>query len=228
MTRYLPGIVLVQAVVLALLWFNLDSTPLNLLTRVALPALLLSIVTALWFSAISKMDAQREHAQLMEKHFAEREKLTRELERTRSDVMQKASSDQARIIERAGQERERIVQQTQDDMRKAERRASRSADMKVGAAFMLATLFGVGMLFVQMMSFGLFIIGASVGTLSGYLLRWRQTRHIMKFAAKTAIADSTQRPLISNDKSGKRKPPIVINADKPDTPDVVKGSNLSG
>ena len=228
MTRYLPGIVLVQAVVLALLWFNLDSTPLDLLTRVALPALLLSIVTALWFSAISRMDAQREHAQLMEKHFAEREKLSRELERTRSDVMQKASSDQARIIERAGQERERIVQQTQDDMRKAERRASRSADMKVGAAFMLATLFGVGMLFVQMMSFGLFIIGASVGTLSGYLLRWRQTRHIMKFAADTAIADSTQRPLITNSKNGKRKPPIVINADKPDTPDVVKGSNLSG
>ena len=222
MTRYLPGIILVQVVALALLWVNLGSAPIDLLMNVALPVVLLSTVTALWFSAISKMDTQRAHAQLVAKHFEEREKLTRELERARADFMQKASSDQARIIERASQERERIVRQTQEDMRKAERRASRNADMKVGAAFMLAIVFGVGMLFFQLMSFGLFIIGTSVGTLSGYLLRWRQTRHIMKLAGDSAIVESTKPAHLANEPIDDRKAPIVINADTTANTDAVK------
>ena len=136
MFRYLPGIILVQVVTLALLWVNADSTINELLTRVALPALLLSTVTALWFAAVSRAEAQREKSTLQEKYYQEREELARSMERTRADVMQQASS-----------EREQLVQQTHREMIKAERRASRSANMKVGAAFTLVTVAGVGLLF---------------------------------------------------------------------------------
>ena len=188
MFRYLPGIILVQLVTLTLFWVNSDSTLNEWLTRVALPSLLLSSVTALWFAAISRMQSQRENAALTEKHFEEREELMRTLERTRADVMQQASAEQARIIERASSEREQLVQQTNQDMIRAERRASRSANMKVGAAFTLVTVAGVGLLFIQFMTLGLLTITAASGALGGYLLRWKQTRRVTQFARDAAKA----------------------------------------
>lgn len=182
MIQFLPGIVLIQLVTFALLWVNRAAEPVDLLTLVALPALLLSCVTALWFSAISRSHTHKAHSELVEKHFKEREKLTQALERTRADVLQKASADQAKLIERASSEREKLVQKTHRDMIKAERRASRSANMKVGAAFTLVTIAGVGLLFIQFMTLGLLTITAASGALGGYLLRWRQTRNIMQLS----------------------------------------------
>lgn len=212
MIRYLPGIVLVQLVTLALLWVNRESAPFELMTSVALPALLLSVVIALWFSAISRMDAQKTHSTLIEKHFQEREKLTRELERTRADVMQKASADQAKIIERASHQREQLVRETHRDLVKAERRASRSANMKVGAAFALVTMAGVGLLFIQFMTLGLLTITAASGALGGYLVRWKQTRHVMQLAAAETNAELPAPDTI--DKADVKSKPIIINADR--------------
>ncbi|MFK7860496.1 MAG: hypothetical protein AB8B64_16875 [Granulosicoccus sp.] len=212
MIRYLPGVVLVQLVTLALLWVNRDSTVIELLTSVVLPALLLSIVVALWFSAISRMAAQKIHASLIEKHFQEREKLTRELERTRADVMEKASADQARILERASQQREQLVRETHQDMIKAERRASRSANLKVGAAFGVVTMIGVGFLFVQFMTLGLLTITAASGALGGYLLRWKQTRHVMQLASD-ATTDKLP-TVINSEKAEPGSPPFVIDASR--------------
>jgi len=214
MIRYFPGVILTQLIGIALLWFNRDAAPLELLTNVALPLLVLSAVAALWFATISRMDAQTAHADLLQKHFEEREKLTRELERTRTEVIQKASSDQARIIERANSERERIVLQTQEDMRKAERRISRKADMKVGGVFALAVAFGVGMLFFQLMSFGLFIIGTSAGALSGYLLRWRQTRHILKSAGDATLLQSGNPRFVGKGSTDKKTEAVIIEAER--------------
>ena len=209
MFRYLPGIILVQVVTLALLWVNADSTINELLTRVALPALLLSTVTALWFAAVSRAEAQRAKSTLQEKHYQEREELARSMERTRADVMQQASS-----------EREQLVQQTHRDMIKAERRASRSANMKVGAAFTLVTVAGVGLLFIQFMTLGLLTITAASGALGGYLLRWKQTRRVIQLAGQVALQqDRSSTSLPAPDKPtelaepGRRKP-VVINADR--------------
>lgn len=219
MIRYLPGIVLVQLVTLALLWVNRNSNPIDLITSVALPAILLSVVIALWFSAISRMAAQKSQAKLVESHFQEREKLTRQLERTRSDVMQKASADQAKImqrasadqaklLERASHEREQLVRETHQDMIKAERRASRSANMKVGAAFSLVTMAGVGLLFVQFMTLGLLTITAASGALGGYLVRWKQTRHVMQLAAQQT-ADKLPSPADDTPSEPASKPFII-------------------
>ncbi|MFK8082157.1 MAG: hypothetical protein AB8B97_17860 [Granulosicoccus sp.] len=211
MIRYLPGIVLVQLVTLALLWVNRESSMTELLTSVVLPALLLSVVIALWFSAISRMSAQKTQAALTEKHFEEREKLTRELERTRADVMQKASADQAKIIERASHQREQLVRETHKDMIKAERRASRSANLKVGAAFGLVTMAGVGFLMVQFMTLGLLTITAASGALGGYMIRWKQTRHVMKLATDSSVPEL---PGTSN-KTDSASGPYIIDASEP-------------
>lgn len=211
MIRYLLGIILIQLVTFALLWVNRAAEPKELLTLVALPAGLLSFVTALWFSAISRGQTHKAHSELIEKHFKEREKLTQALERQRADVMQKASVDQAKLIERASSEREKLVQKTHSDMIKAERRASRSANMKVGAAFSLVTVAGVGLLFIQFMTLGLLTITAASGALGGYLLRWRQTRNMMRLHYE---ADDAQLPvskdqprLVGKGSSSKKKHP---------------------
>ncbi len=219
MIRYLPGIILIQLVTFALLWVNRAAEPKELLTLVALPACLLSLVTALWFSAISRSQTHKAHSELVEKHFKEREKLTQALERQRADVMQKASadqaklierasSDQAKLIERASSEREKLVQKTHRDMIKAERRASRSANMKVGAAFSLVTVAGVGLLFIQFMTLGLLTITAASGALGGYLLRWKQTRNMMQLhyeSEDAQLPDSKDNPrLIGKGSSAKK------------------------
>jgi hypothetical protein len=227
MIRYLPGVILTQLIGIALLWFNRDAAVVTLLTNVALPLLVLSAVAALWFATISRMDTQTAHADLLRKHFEEREKLTRELERARSEVIQKASTDQAKIIERANNERERVVLQAQEDMRKAERRISRKADMKVGGAFALAVAFGVGMLFFQLMGFGLFIIGTSAGALSGYLLRWRQTRHILKSAGDAVILESGKPKFIGKGSTEKKNEAVIIDAERLTKPQNLPSNNSS-
>ena len=187
MLKYLPGIILVQIVSVALLWINRASSVEDLLLRAVLPAALLSIVTALWFAAISRIETQQAHAKLLEEHFKEREELSKALERTRSDVMQEASAEQARLMEKASASREELVKQTHKEMIKAERRASRSANMKVGAAFAAVTLAGVGLLFVQFMTLGLLTITAASGALGGYLLRWKQTRRTLLIASEQHV-----------------------------------------
>lgn len=213
MIKYLPGIILVQLVTVALLWVNRDSTLVDMLSRVGLPAALLSAVTALWFGAISRSDTHRAHASLVEQHFKEREKLAQALERSRSDVLQQASADQAKIIERASSDREKLIKQTHQDMLKAERRASRSANLKVGAAFTAVTVAGVGLLLVQFMTLGLLTITAASGALGGYVLRWKQTRHVMQLAAN----DASQLPIageLEAPSSGKENPPALVEHKK--------------
>jgi len=171
---------------------------------------LFSLLIAIWFSMISRMDTQKSNAELVEKHFKEREQLNRDLERTRADVMQKASADQAKIIERASHQREELVRKTHQDMIKAERRASRSANMKVGAAFTLVTVAGVGLLFVQFLTLGLLTIATAGGGLAGYMLRWKQTRRVIQMASEQSGA-KLQGPATRVKEEASNKP-IVIDA----------------
>ncbi len=176
MFRYLPGIVLIQVVTLALFWVNQGATIENLLLRAGLPAAIIACVTALWLSTLGRMDAERRNADLREKHASDREQLNREIERTRSEVLQKASADKAQIQERAHVERERLVNQTHKQLMQRERSISRRANLKVGLAFMAVSGLGVLMLVTNMLTLGLLTITTAGGALGGYLLRWRQSR----------------------------------------------------
>lgn len=178
MLRYLPGIVLVQLVALTLFWVNREGTLTNILLRAALPSALIAGVTALWFSALARMQSQQQITALTEKHHEEREALNRVIERTRSDAMQEASADKARIVERASQEREKLVRKTHQELMRQERRTSRRANIKVGMAFMSMTALGVIMLITELLTLGLLTITTAGGAMGGYLFRWRQTRKL--------------------------------------------------
>ena len=212
MIRFFPGILLVQLVVVALWWINRDKDILDIIAIVLPTSLLLSTVIALWFSMISRMETQKANAELVEKHFEEREKLNKALEKTRSDVMRKASAEQVKILERASQEREQLVRETHKDIVKAERRASRSANMKVGAAFTVVTVAGVGLLFVQFLTLGLLTITAAGGALGGYIVRWKQTRNVNLLASGRADPRLSSPESADGDDSDKK--PVIIDAKK--------------
>lgn len=184
MLRYLPGIVLVQLVTLALFWVNRSGTVEEILLRAGLPALFIACVTALWLSTIGRMESERRHSKLREEHFTERERLNRKIEQVRSETMQQASADKAKIIDRAHSERERLVKQTHKEIIKQERRVSRRANMKVGLAFMAITGLGVIMLITELLTLGLLTITTAGGAMGGYLLRWRQTRRVMDLVSQ--------------------------------------------
>lgn len=175
MLRYLPGIVLVQLVTLALFWVNQDAQLQELLMRVALPSALFACVTAFWFSALSKTQREQHMGKLRQAHATEREILNKEIERTRSDVLQKASAEQAELLERAHVEREKLVKKTHREVMRHERSASRRASFKVGFAFTALTTLGVVLLISNLLTLGLLTITTAGGALGGYLIRWRQT-----------------------------------------------------
>ncbi len=211
MFRYLPGIVLVQLVTLALFWVNRDAGVEDLLLRAGLPALIIAFVTALWLSTLGRMEAERRNAELRESHANEREKLHRKIERTRSEVLQQASADKAQMQERAHAERESLVRKTHKQLMQRERSISRRANIKVGLAFMGVTGLGVLMLITEMLTLGLLTITTAGGALGGYVFRWRQSRGALDRLSGAVVEpgeDSGAGPATAESNTGK----------SPDTP----------
>ena len=194
MFRYLPGIVLVQLVALTLFWANQDASAQELLLRVGLPVVIISIVTALWLSTLARIDAEQRNAALRDEHAAERERLNREIDQSRADAIQQASSDKAQLLERASAERERLVQQTHKQLMQQQRSVSRSANFKVGLAFMGMTALGVLMLITELLTLGLLTITTAGGAMGGYLLRWKQSRQVIDRMRRDAPESLTTSP----------------------------------
>jgi len=165
MLRFLPGLLLVQLVVLALYLTNAGGSLEALAVRVLLPALVVTLVTALWFGNLSRIASDRRHAELVERHAREREQLKVD-----------AVVQRERVKGDAARERERTLERLHRESRKAERRVDRMANLKVGLAGL--SVVGVGVLFLltELLTLGLLTITTSAGALGGYLLRWRQTR----------------------------------------------------
>jgi len=153
MLRFLPVILLVQLVTAILLWVNQDATPSDLAILFGVPALLITIVTALWFASIARGDVERANAKLQLEHAREREKLNVKAEKSKA----------------------RIMEQTQKQIKKQEKRVNRKAGIKVSLAFIGTTAAGVLMLITELFTFGLMTIMTTVGGLGGYLVRGRQS-----------------------------------------------------
>ena len=119
MHRFLPGILLIQAISLVVLWVNINTEVVvgpDLLVKVALPLLLLAITTALWFESIAQNRAADKVAKLKERHARDREKLQAETQKEKSKVIDDAHKE--------------IVRE--------QRRVNTKANVKVGAAFFAA------------------------------------------------------------------------------------------
>lgn len=165
MLRYLPGILLVQAVTAILLWVNLDASPRDLAIQFGVPAALITLVTGLWFASIARADAERANAKIRVQHAKEREKLQVNAEKNKA----------------------RIMEQTHKEIRKQEKRIGRKASFKVTLAFIGASAAGLLMLITELITFGLMTIMTTVGGLGGYLVRARQSHDANKPASNAPI-----------------------------------------
>jgi len=152
MHRYLPGILIVQVVTAVLLWVNLDATPRDMAIQFGIPALLICLITGLWFASIARGDSERANAKIRLQYAKDREQLHVNAEKSKA----------------------KIIEKTQKEIRKQEKRIGRKASLKVSLAFFGAAAAGVLMLITELITFGLMTIMTTAGGLGGYLLRSRQ------------------------------------------------------
>ncbi len=160
MAKFLFGVLLVQAVTIALFFAamqaGLDNT--QLVLTIGLLEVLFCVLAAFWFSAMARQRHQNELETLKEEHAREREKIKVHAERQKS----------------------RILSKSQKEILKESRRTQAAANFKIGAAFTGALLFGGIMLYSQFVTFGLLILTTAGGGLAGYLTRGRQIRLVQK------------------------------------------------
>ncbi len=170
MLRFLPGIVLIQLATLAVA-FALMQAPLQGMQwlAIAVLGLLLSVLSAFWFSAIARGACQQQVESLREQHAREREKLRVNAERQKT----------------------KILKDSHQQILKESKRTQAKANFKVGAAFAGVAAVGGLMLFTQFLTVGMLLLGTSGGALAGYLTRARQEqRRLVKIREDAALLPS--------------------------------------
>ena len=154
MLKFLPGILILQVITIALVLF----TPADLENwgwlRLMIPVLIAGFLTAFWFGSIAAHQCKDEISRLKEYHAKERETIRVNAERTKS----------------------KIVKQVQRKTQREVRRSSTKANIKVGLAFAAAAGLGGLLLLTQFMSFGVLTLTAVGGVLGGYVFRVRQEK----------------------------------------------------
>ena len=120
MLKFLPGILILQVITIALVLF----TPADLENwgwlRLMIPVLIAGFLTAFWFGSIAAHQRKDEISRLKEYHAKERETIRVNAERTKS----------------------KIVKQVQRKTQREVRRSSTKANIKVGLAFAAAAGLG--------------------------------------------------------------------------------------
>ena len=154
MLKFIPGILLLQAITIALVLIG-PADPANWgWLRLAVPVLIAGILTAFWFGSIAARQCKDEISRLREDYAKERETIRLNAERAKTKMVKQAQ------------------RQTLQELR----RSSRRANIKIGLAF--AGLAGLGGLLVmtQFMSLGLLMLAFVGGATGGYALRVRQEK----------------------------------------------------
>ncbi len=154
MLKFIPGILLLQVITIALVFI----APADLETwgwlRLAIPVLIAGILTAFWFGSIAAHQRKDKISRLKEYHAKERETIRVNAERTKSKLVKQAQRKTVREV----------------------RRSSTRANFKIGLAFAGATGLGGLLLLTQYMSLGLLTLTPVGGALGGYVLRIRQEK----------------------------------------------------
>ncbi len=160
MVKFFFGILLVQSVTIALFFAamqaGLDNT--QLMLTIGLLEALFSILAAFWFSSIARQRHRDELAGIREEHAREREKIKVNAERQKARILSKSHKE--------------ILNES--------RRSQTAANLKIGAAFAGALLFGGIMLYTQFVTFGLLVLTTAGGGLAGYLAKGRQIALVRK------------------------------------------------
>lgn len=154
MLKFLPGIVLVQAITV----FLVLLAPAELSgwgwLRLLIPVVIVGVLTAFWFGAAASHHHKDELSRLQENHAKEREALRINAERAKTKVIKQAHQETIQEV----------------------RRSSTEANIKVGIAFAGAAGIGGLLLLTQFITLGLLMLTTAGGALGGYVLRLRQEK----------------------------------------------------
>ena len=154
MLKFIPGILLLQVITIALVLI----APADLgnwgWLRLTIPVLIAGFLTAFWFGSIAAYQRKDEISRLKEYHAKERETIRVNAERTKSKLIKQAQR--------------KTIQEV--------RRSSTRANIKVW--LVLAGSIGLGglLLLTQYMSLGLLTLSTVGGALGGYILCNRQEK----------------------------------------------------
>jgi Flp pilus assembly protein TadB len=185
MFKFIPGILILQIITVALVLI----APTDLAgwdwIRLAVPVLVAGLLTAIWFGSIAAHRHQDEISRLKEKHAKERETIRVNAERAKT----------------------RLVKQAQQKTMQKTRRLNRQTNFKAGLVFAGAAGLGGVLIATQFMSLGLLLLTTAGGGLGGYLLRYRQEKN----KRQLPLSDSPP-PRLINPKPNKVKQLLTIRS----------------
>lgn len=154
MLKFIPGILLLQAITIALVLMAPSDLENWGWLRLAVPVLIVGFLTAFWFGSVAAHQREDKISRLKELHAKERETIRVNAERAKT----------------------KLIKQSQHKTMQAARRSSARANIRVGLAFAGAAALGGFLILTQFMSLGLLTLAAVGGALGGYTLRFRQEK----------------------------------------------------
>ena len=154
MLKFIPGILLLQVITIALVLIAPADLENWGWLRLAIPVLIAGFLTAFWFGSIAAHQRKDEINRLKVYHAKERENIRVKTERAKT----------------------KLVKQSQRKTLREARRSSMRANIKIGLAFAGAAGLGGFLILTQFMSLGVLTLTAVGGALGGYLLRIRQEK----------------------------------------------------
>lgn len=184
MLKFLPGILLIQFVTIGLMLMAFNwSQDIQLIIVIIAIGLISAVLVSFWFSSVALNFSIDEQAQIVEKHVQDREKMIKDAEKVKTDVMIEKSQlqdqharEREKILLDAERDKSSVVEESYKKIEKESRKAHSRANLKVGLAFTAALGVSGAMIFSQLITVGVMFLVASGSGLSGYVLRARHDR----------------------------------------------------
>jgi fatty acid desaturase len=168
--KFLPGILLLQIVTVALILLAPTGIQGWEWLRVLIPLVVVGVLTSFWFNAVEGHHHKDEIMRLKEQHAEERERLRVNAERAKT----RAVKDTQKEITK--------------EMSKELTRSSAKANFKVGVAVAGVASFGAFLLMTQFLTLGVTLLATAGGTAGGYVLRMRhEKQRLAKENEQTAV-----------------------------------------
>lgn len=157
MFRFLPGIIILQVILAAVVYGAIINNTPTAFAAVAIYILVVSVLFSIWLKSLAELQAKDVISRHKDAFAKEREEL--------------------RV--KAEKEKLKVVKDTQKQYNKESTRANAKANFKVGAA--VAGAVGVGAFLVvgQMVTLGLLTLTTAGGGLAGYIVRARQENKML-------------------------------------------------
>ena len=187
MLKFIPGILILQIITIALVMIALPDLENWGWLRLVIPVLIAGLLTSFWFGSVAARQRKDEISRLKESHAKERENIRVNAERAKT----------------------KLVKQAQRKTLQEVRRSSTRANIKTVLAFAGAAGLGGLLILTQFMTLGWLTLASVGGALGGYILLFRQEKGKRQLQQKgqdtPLIIDATpnktkQRPRIEHHK----------------------------